>query len=230
MGPPMEADESSRTTHPLRMVPPWAQSGSDLTRLLALSDGIFAFAMTLLVLGLALPAAFDPTSVGRVLVNLRPAFLAYALSFFVIWFYWLGHTQIFTYIVSFDRRLQQLNVTFLLFIAVMPFVTNLLSAANGQFLTVVLYAGNQIAAGGTLTLIWVYATGERRHVPRSLPEGWVNYVAVRSSVGPIVFAASIPIALVNPVWAEFSWVSLFIFQALVRSIHRRGPGGTGEGG
>ncbi len=49
-----------------KLSPPWVAQGRDLSRLLALSDGIFAFAMTLLVLGLALPVGLDPKRVGQV--------------------------------------------------------------------------------------------------------------------------------------------------------------------
>ncbi|HEV2429035.1 MAG TPA: TMEM175 family protein [Thermoplasmata archaeon] len=212
----MEADEASGRLAPRKFEAPWAQRGRDLTRTLALSDGIFAFAMTLLVLGLVLPAGFHPSSEGTVLANLLGSFLAYVLSFFVIWFYWLGHTQLFSYITSFDRRLQQPNVTFLLFIAVMPFVTNLLAAANGVFLTVAIYAFVQIAAGASLGLLWRHAAYPRRHVSAELPAPWVRYVSIRSAIGPLVFAASIPIAYVSVPLGEFSWSALFILQAVFR--------------
>lgn len=216
----MEDDEGHGRRRGLALEPPWVQRGTDLTRTLALSDGIFAFAMTLLVLGIVLPAGFDPSSEARVLGNLFGSFLAYVLSFFVIWFYWLGHTQLFSYITSFDRRLQQLNVMFLLFIAVMPFVTNLLAAASGEFLTVLAYATVQIAAGGTLGLLWRYAAYPRRHVPTTLPAAWVRYVAIRSAMGPIVFAASIPLAYLSVPLGEFSWSALFLVQALFRYAYR----------
>ena len=219
----MEVEERASAL-PRRMEPPWTQRGHDLTRLLALSDGVFAFAMTLLVLGLALPPGFDPRAIGAALYTLRSAFLTYALSFFVIWFYWLSHNQVFSYITSYDRRLQQLNVSFLLFVAVMPFVTNLLAAASGEVVAVVLYALVQVAAGGALSLLWLYATRERRHVPSTLPRSWVEYVGRRSALGPLVFAASIPVAFVSAPLAEYSWVSLFVLQALVRFLHRQPAG------
>jgi uncharacterized membrane protein len=222
----MEADETRGGRRAAALEPPWSQRGTDLSRLLALSDGIFAFAMTLLVLGIVLPAGFHPGAVRNVLVGLQNSFLAYALSFFVIWFYWLAHNQVFSYIQGYDRRLQQLNVIFLAFIAIMPFVTNLLAAASSQFLTVALYAGIQIAAGGTLTLLWVYATHHRRFVSSTLPSAWVEYVTLRSATGPLVFAASVGIALVNPVWGEYSWVSLFVLHGLVQYAHPRWRGAS----
>ena len=225
-GRPPGMDDERTPPHregPDNKTPPWRSEGRDPSRLMALSDGIFAFAMTLLVLGLALPSQFDPAQIRTVLGNLRTAFLAYILSFFVIWFYWRGHHQIFRYIVSYDRMLLDLNVVFLLSIAVMPFSTNLLSAAGAQFLTVLVYALNQVAAGSALTLVWVYAARRRRHVDQSMPAEWVAYLAFGGAITPIVFAVSIPIALWNPTWAEYSWVSLFVLQIAVR---RRAFAGT----
>lgn len=211
----MEADERGRPTAE-RLSAPWLAQGRDLSRLLALSDGIFAFAMTLLVLGLALPAGFDPKQVGRVLLNLRPAIFAYLLSFFVIWFYWRAHQRIFTYIQSYDRRLQDLNVVFLLFVAVMPFATNLLSAANGELVAVWAYASIQVGAGTSLALVWRYASRGRRHSVPGLPDGWIRSLTWTTLINPLVFAVSLPLGLVSASWCEYSWVALFVLLPLAR--------------
>ncbi len=198
--------------------PPWRTEGRDLSRALALSDGIFAFAMTLLVLGLVLPPGFNPTQVNTVLWGLRAAFVSYLLSFFVIWFYWRAHHLIFRYVTSYDRPLLNLNVAFLLFIAVMPFVTNLLSTAGAEPQAVWAYATVQVGAGGALTALWWYATKSHRHVDPSLPESWIRYLTRSTLVTPIIFVASMPIALWNPAAAEYSWVGLLAIFALARRL------------
>lgn len=224
--PPMIADEeAARRGHARSRSPPWATEGRDLARVLALSDGIFAFAMTLLVLGLALPAGFTQSHVAGVLSNLKSAFLAYLLSFFVIYLYWVAHHQIFQYIVSYDRRLLDLNVVFLLFIAVMPFVTNLLSAASGEFLAFLVYAVVQVAAGTSLFVVWVYATRVQRHVDPSMPTEWIRYISLRTGLSPAYFAGSIAVALWNTTYAEYSWLGVFLLQLALRyriGGHRRG--------
>lgn len=212
----MEEDERRPGGGVERLTAPWVSRGRDLSRLLALSDGIFAFAMTLLVLGLALPAGFDPRQVGRVLLNLRPAFLAYLLSFFVIWLYWRAHQRIFTYIQSYDRRLQDLNVVFLLFVAVMPFATNLLSSAGAELVAVWTYSLIQVGAGASLSLVWWHASREQRHTVRGIPPAWVRSLTWTTLLNPLVFAASLPIALVSPVLAEYSWAALFVLLPLAR--------------
>lgn len=216
----MEADEARRIAgSTARDTPPWVTEGSDLSRTLALSDGIFAFAMTLLVLGIVLPLQFTPQELGTVLAKLQPAFLTYVLSFFVIFFYWMAHHQIFTYIRRYDRRLLSLNAGFLLFIALMPFVTNLVSAAPGAFLTVLVYAGAQATAGAILLGLWTYASMDRRLVSSTMPGSWIRYIRLRTMLTPIVFGASIPIAAWDPGIAEYSWIAVFVLQIIVR---RRG--------
>lgn len=212
----MIADEEEARPSPVSIGPPWSFAGRDLSRILALSDGIFAFAMTLLVLGLALPAGFAPSRVGNVLRNLQAAFLAYLLSFFVIFLYWVAHHQIFQYIVRYDRTLINLNVVFLLFIAVMPFVTNLLSAASSQLLAVLVYSLTQIAAGTALAVLWQYAARNRRLVDPSMPSSWIRYVSLRSALSPVYFLAALPVAFWSPAYGEYSWLGLFLLQFLLR--------------
>jgi uncharacterized membrane protein len=205
--------------------PPWSTRGRDLSRLLALTDGIFAFAMTLLVLGLVLPIGFNPSSVDRVLWNLRAAFLAYLLSFFVIWLYWRAHHLIFRYIRSYDRTLLNLNVLFLLFIAVVPFVTNLLSAAGSERTAAWAYSVVQVSAGGALTALWKYSVGQHRHVDPDFPRAWERYLTFTTLLTPMVFLISIPIALVNTGVAEYAWFALFVAFNLTRRlwIPKNGP-------
>ena len=176
----MEADETRRALGPQgeRKHPPWSSFNRDLSRLLALSDGIFAFAMTLLVLGLVVPAGFGSKSnVVAYLKGLSPELSAYLLGFLVIYLYWRQHGQVFRYVVSFDWTISNLNILFLLFIAMMPFLTILLAAAGQALFVVWLYAGVQVSAGLTLLALWKYATGSNRHVDSTLPRSWVAFVS-----------------------------------------------------
>ena len=109
-------------------------TGDDISRILALSDGVFAFARTLLVLTLTVPA-FDPTltadQASRALwgylwspAGYRP-FLGYLFAFLMIAIWWMAHHRTFRYIERYDRTLVWLNLFLLLEIAVMPFVVEI---------------------------------------------------------------------------------------------------------
>src|SRR5579871_694686 len=92
---------------------------SELERLIFLSDGVFAIAMTLLAVELALPEVTSESTVplGERLLALGPRYLSYALSFLVIASYWRSHQRTFGYIVRLDSRFVWLNLTLLLCIA-----------------------------------------------------------------------------------------------------------------
>ena len=220
----MEADESRRAlgAQGERRHPPWSSFNRDLSRLLALSDGIFAFAMTLLVLGLVVPAGFGSKSdVVAFLQGLWPDFLAYLLGFLVIYLYWRQHGQVFRYVVSFDWTISNLNVLFLLFVAMMPFLTILLAAAGQSVFVVWLYAGIQVSAGLTLLVLWKYATGSNRHVDSTLPRSWVAFVSRSGLIAPMLFAASAPLALWNPYASEVAWFGILPIISLYRFHARR---------
>jgi uncharacterized membrane protein len=100
------------------------------SRIAALVDGIFAVAMTLLVLDLKLPEGTkmsnDP-AVWRQLFELTGRFSTYALSFIVLGMFWIGHHSLFHFVRRVSRDMLWLNLLFLLFITLLPFSTNLLS-------------------------------------------------------------------------------------------------------
>ena len=100
------------------------------SRIAALVDGIFAVAMTLLVLDLKLPEGLKMSSdaeLWRQLLELTGRFSTYALSFIVLGTFWIGHHSLFHFVRKVNRGLLWLNMLFLLFITLLPFSTNLLS-------------------------------------------------------------------------------------------------------
>src|SRR5882762_5720200 len=98
----------------------------DTGRVLALSDGVFAIAATLLVLDLRLPEGLDPKELPHKLHELLPAFGGYALSYVLIGLLWLGHHRQFRNFKQITTRVARLNLLFLGSVSVLPFVTSLL--------------------------------------------------------------------------------------------------------
>lgn len=125
------------------------------SRIMALADGIFAVAMTLLVLDLKLPEGVKLATDAEVwnqLVDLKDRFLIYALSFIVLGTYWIGHHFQFHLVRRVDRALLWLNLLFLLFITLLPFSTNLLSDRSELHVPVVVYGMNLLLP--SLVLLW----------------------------------------------------------------------------
>jgi uncharacterized membrane protein len=201
--------------------PPWAFRGTDFGRIFGLSDGIFAFSMTLLVLSLALPVAASGATVTGPAVTqylqsgtFRNALFAYVISFFVIAAWWRTHHMQFGYLRSYDRRLMQLNTLFLIFIAILPFAAEVLNA-SGTTGGEIFFAGIQIATGLALAGTWTYAAG-MGHLAPELPKAWERYITWTTFTVPVVFAVSIPIALVWPSYAMYVWVGVFLIPAALR--------------
>jgi uncharacterized membrane protein len=133
-----------------------------LNRILALSDGVFAIALTLLVLNIEVPEIPEDLVAEELpgtLLDLWPKFLSYLLSFVVIIFYWMAHHSIFGLIKDHDWALVWLNSLFLMCVAFLPFPTALLGGYGYQQLVVVIYAGSLAITRLLLSLVWWYVSG-----------------------------------------------------------------------
>jgi len=109
------------------------------SRIAALVDGIFAVAMTLLVLDLKLPEGVklsNDAEVWRQLVELNNHFSNYVLSFIVLGVFWIAHHSLFHFVRRVNRGLLWFNLLFLLFITLLPFSTNLLSGHSSLHIPV----------------------------------------------------------------------------------------------
>jgi uncharacterized membrane protein len=184
-----------------------------LGRLLAISDGIFAFALTLLVVQVTVPtlaSGSEPGQLGVQLLDQFPIYLSYVLSFAVLAAYWYGHHRIFRYIRRYDARLIMLNFGVLLFVAALPFPTAILGRYGDQPLAVVIYAVFQAATGLFSAVLWWYATHCRQLVSSDLNGKFIWLQGLRLVFPPAVFLLSVPIALWRPSVAEASWCLIWI--------------------
>jgi len=122
-------------------------------RVETLSDGIFAVAMTLLVLDIKSPENrnFETTSdLISYLAALEHSFAMYAISFFVLAIFWIAHHLLFHFVRHVDRRLLWLNIAFLLLVTFVPFSTDLLGDHGHLTLPVLVYGINLLALGWLL--------------------------------------------------------------------------------
>src|SRR6516165_2392198 len=146
-------------------------------RVEALTDGVFAVAMTLLVLDIKVPELEQSLATAELplkLLSLWPKFLSYTISFVILGVYWVGHHVQLSFIRRADRPLLWINIFFLLWVALVPFSTALLSEYAKTRLAIAIYGANLIAIGLTLALHWWYATTESRHVDPDIDRGLVR--------------------------------------------------------
>ena len=178
--------------------------------MLSISDGVFAFALTLLVVSLAVPSGTSHQSLGEQLLAQEPSYRSYALSFAVIALTWYTHHQIFRYVLRTDATLIALNFLALLVVAVLPFPTAVLGHNVTDPVAAVLYAVTIAMSGVFGAAIWWYATHRRRLVRANLPERTVRVRMYRTLSVPVLFFASIPIAVWSPVAAQVGWIVIWL--------------------
>lgn len=201
-------------------------SGDDegIGRINALSDGVFAIAITLLVLNIEVPNDIPADRVAQELpgrlAELIPDLLSYVVSFLVIGSYWMAHRAIFQDIRAVDRGLMWLNILFLMFVAFLPFPTALLDEYANDQLPVVLYAGSLAVARLPLTAIWWYATHNRRLIHAHLDARTVRWHRMRGLGIPLIFLLSIGVSFISLTAAKLTWIILFVVDIIVLEINR----------
>lgn len=173
-------------------------------RIETLVDGIFAVAMTILVLELHVPelahdVAVSDEAVASAVGHLLPKILSYGSGFVILGTLWVGHHYQFHYIKRSNRALLWINLVFLLAISFLPFVIALLGTYGAMRLPCLLYGATLMVAGTCLFLQWEYAAGGRaRLVARDMRREEFLGIRRRIAVGMVGYGVGLAFALVWP--------------------------------
>jgi uncharacterized membrane protein len=179
-------------------------------RVEAFSDGVFAIAITLLILEIKVPHDVAAGGLGAALLHQWPSFLAFLASFFTIGVMWMNHHRLFTLIGAADEILIAINLLLLLGITWVPFPTALLAehltTPNNRVAGVV-YSATFFTMSLVFQLLWQYAT---RRAGIILPEKTeeAQQIARQYIWGPLFYFAAILIAM-------WSGTAVLIWSALV---------------
>jgi uncharacterized membrane protein len=175
-------------------------------RLTFFSDGVMAVAITILVLDLKIPEHLGPTEFQAALAELWQGLWCYVLSFVVIGVLWIAHHRQYAHIERVDGVLLWLNLVFLMAVALIPFVTKLMSDYGGP-LPVALYAGVLTVTSLALTAMWWYAARKGGLMEPDVPLQACRAGILTPLLLAIVFATSIGIAFaVGASEAQWSWL------------------------
>ena len=187
---------------------PSLERGRDLSRAIAFTDGVFAIAITLLVLQLDVPKGIDSASDvwQRVFVDQGVDFVAFLISFAVTGRFWILNHRLMRMVGEFDHRMLGLLILYLLFIVLIPFSSELLGEYGDFTLSGVPYVANLTMVSFTSTLVMIHVRRAKLEIPEyreeldvSIEGGW--FVTV-------LFLVTIPVvALVGP-WALLLWIPL----------------------
>jgi uncharacterized membrane protein len=195
-------------------------------RLNALSDGVFAIAMTLLVIDLKVPD-LSGGELSRLPAELRAqsgSYLAYALSFYVIGQMWLGHHRLFRHVTATDSRLLRINLLMLMVVAAVPFPTSLLGRYGSQTWGVVPYAAAMVLLQILFGVMWWWAQHHGLLADEAVSRQEARAGLARNAGIGVVFAASIPVAFVSPDAAKYLWLLLIVVPWLAVRLARRRTG------
>ncbi len=191
-----------------------------VNRLVALTDGVFAIVMTILVLELGAPAADElvgGSALGDALREMWPDFAIYALSFLVLGMFWLMHHAIFDNVVQYDMTLQWLNIIYLMFAALIPFATALFGGNGATRWTALIYGLNMLLLVATEWGLWAYATHDHRLVRPDLEEPLIRGGRRMGAIYTAVLAAALALAFLSPLgsFLVYGLVVLGFFLATV---------------
>jgi len=200
------------------------------TRLEALSDGVFAVAITLLALNLPVP----PVSKGGATAYLGAelgkgwsSYLAYALSFLSILIMWLNHHTIFRLIKRTDHALLLINGLLLMVITAIPFATVLLAsyltAPNDIVDTKIaqgVYSGLLLVMAIVYNRLWAYASYKNRLLDANADQKTAENISKQYRFGPLVYVVATATDIVNPYLSLALCIILAVFFALPNTVTR----------
>jgi uncharacterized membrane protein len=185
-----------------------------VSRLVAFSDGVFGFAITLLITTIPfsfedLPPSASTAQIVEHLLALVPNFSAYVLSFFMVGNYWVIHHRMFRHISNYNNTLLWIHLTLLFFVAFLPLPTAFLGRYGQNALITALYAVTQ-ALLCLIFLIMLWYTASHDQLSASVRDRrTMTYQPLRSVIPGCIFVLSIGIAFLNPLLAKLLWIAIF---------------------
>ena len=191
-----------------------ADEANETARVEAFSDGIFAIAITLLILEIHLP---HDVPLRHALVALWPSYLAYFASFVTIGVMWMNHHRLFNLIARSDQALLGLNLLLMLGISVVPFPTSVVAAAiatREARTAAIVYSGWFVFIAVAFNVLWRYASKGDRLLASNVDRASVQGITRQYSFGPLYYLIAIGIAFISPVASVAFNLALAVFFAI----------------
>ncbi len=193
-------------------------------RINAFTDGVFAIAITLLVLELKIPEHIPESGLAAVLPEMMPRFAGHIISFLVLGAYWVGHNNMFMHIRRHDRMFTWLNLLFLMFIGIMPFGAGLIVNHSNDQWALITYGANAVLAGLAIDACWWYASSGRRLVEAGFDPALVTFIHRRALASPVLYTVAIGLSFFSTAAAMAFFLAvplLFIFPTPLVQFHDR---------
>jgi len=196
-------------------------AGQSVERLAALSDGIFAVAMTLLVLDLHVPsheAIRNGAELRRAVWTMAPQFTAYLMSFITLGIFWVGQQTQLNHLARSDRSLSWIHILFLFAVSLMPFSTRLLAEFITYRTALITYWLNILLLGAVLYFSWICALGSRL-VKDDIPPLVATAIKRRILIAQSLYAFGMALCVFSTYWS----ISFIVLVQLNYAIAPRIP-------
>ncbi len=194
-----------------------------LERLLTFSDGVFAIAITLLVLDVRLPPADHALGSGellRALGAIAPKYFGYAASFVVVGLFWIGHHRKFRHVRRYDEVVLRLNLALLLVVGFVPFAAAVLSE-HDNVTAVMFYDAVMLVVGGMSAGLGFYLTRREGLIDPALVRAEVPRIVFEPLRVALVFALSMIVAPLSLRAAQGVWALIPLAGSVLRLPHFR---------
>jgi uncharacterized membrane protein len=197
-------------------------AGQSVERLAALSDGIFAFAMTLLVLDLRVPAmevVHSEHDLWRGLTALTPRLVMYLMSFLTLGIFWVGQQTQLNHLGSSNIRLSWIHIAFLFFVTITPFSTALLAEFTTYRIALIAYWLNIFFLGFALYISWGCATRSglvKDDIPPEVPAAVCRRILIAQSL----YAFGALLCIIGTHWSIAFIVIVQLYYALAPRLQR----------
>jgi uncharacterized membrane protein len=193
-----------------------SRRGFGTGRLEAFSDGVFAIAITLLVLDVAVPASAE-RHLLRAVIDLWPSYLGYVVSFSTIGAMWLGHNAVTEYLNRANVVFVRLNLLFLLFVAFLPLPTRLfadfIERDSPERVAVTIYGISLLLTSTMLLALWRYAVYARLVRPEASDKE-IQFLTQRLTPGLGAYVVLITAGLFVPIIAVIGYLAIALYYII----------------
>jgi len=194
-----------------------------LNRIEALTDGIFAIVMTLLVLSLDLPEKVKLLNEEEIRIFLHSQWhvlYIYMLSFMILAKFWTAHHSQFSHLKATNPTHLWLNIVFLMFTALLPFTSDLAGDLPLYWMSQMPFHMNMFLISSTFLISWQYASKNKRLLKDDVTENFVRYISYKAWVTPLVSMFCMLMAFIVPAYSSIPYLTIPIIHKILLSHYK----------
>lgn len=195
----------------------WSLGNVSTGRIEALSDGVFAIVLTLMVFQIRVPDLTDTQAANELWFRLHhqwPEFYSYAISFIVVGTFWVGHHNLFHLVKRSTRVLLWLNLMILMFVAFVPYSVALAGRYPDIRWVEIIYGVHLMIIGGLNYAQWQYVTRWHRLVEDDVDDALIRDVNRRILLTPAVCLLAISASFINVRWSNMIYLLLLVLYVM----------------